>query len=235
MPLFLDLEHPKTLADAAYRAQRRESMEQRRRMFEELSGEPCRIRRYSEFRREDLRSSDFSSLVTSGNRTRWEDYSFEEDFAEFRAALEETSKPMLGICAGHQLIGVLLGGKCERFRRIAEGEPDPYPQFAPGYFKEWGFYDVEISPDPLFAGFTGRIVVTQRHFWHLVQLPESLRAIARNRNCPVQAVRHVTKRIYGVQFHPELYDGEHPDGRRVLENFFSLARTAGRDPTSGTS
>jgi GMP synthase (glutamine-hydrolysing) len=223
MPLFLDIEHPKALADAAYRTQRSESMEQRRRLFEELSGEPCRICRYTEFRREDLRSREVSSLITSGNRTRWEEYALEDDFAEFRAALEDSDKPMLGICAGHQLIGMLLGGECARFRQLGEGEADLCPQFAPGFFKEWGFYDVEVLADPLFAGFAGRIVVTQRHFWQLTRLPKSFQAIARNRNCLIQAMRHTKKGIYGVQFHPELHDTEHPDGRQVLLNFLSLA------------
>jgi GMP synthase-like glutamine amidotransferase len=233
--LFLDIEHPKALADGAYRSERRETMEQRRRVFQELSAEPCRICHYSEFRREDLRSPDISSLVTSGNRSLWEDYVLAEDFAEFRGALEETAKPVLGICGGHQLIGMLLGGESAPLRRLAEAETDPYPQYAPGYLKEWGYYEVEFSPDPLFAGFAGSIVVTERHFWHLVRLPESLRVIARNRNCPVQAIRHVTKLTYGVQFHPEFHDAKHPDGRRVLENFFSLGRTPVRAPTPETS
>jgi len=232
--LFFDIEHPKALADRTYGSERRGTMEQRRRLFQELSGEPCRVCHYSEFRKEDLRSPDVSSLVTSGNRSLWEDYKLAEEFAEFRGALEETSKPVLGICGGHQLIGMLLGGESAPFRPLAEGEADPYPEYAPGYFKEWGFYAVEFSPDPLFTGFNGPITVTERHFWHLVLLPESLRAIARNRNCPVQAMRHVTKPIYGVQFHPEFHDAEHPDGARLLENFFSLGRMPARDSTAKT-
>jgi len=225
MILFFDLEHPKALEDSAYRSERRETMEQRRRLFQELSGEPCRVCHYSEFRKEDLRSPDISSLVTSGNRSLWEDYALEEDFAEFRGALEETAKPVLGICGGHQLIAMLLGGESAPLGRLAKGDSDPYPQYAPGYLKEWGYYEVECSPDPLFSGFSGPIVVTERHFWHLVRLPESLRVIARNRICPIQAIRHVSNLIYGVQFHPEFHDADHPDGRRVLENFFSLGRT----------
>jgi GMP synthase-like glutamine amidotransferase len=129
---------------------------------------------------------------------------------------------VLGICGGHQLIGMLLGGESAPLRRLVEGEIDPYPQYAPGYLKEWDFFEIEFSPDPLFDGFAGPFVVTERHFWHLIRLPESLRTIARNRNCPVQALRHVSKPVYGVQFHPEFHDPEHPDGRRILENFFSL-------------
>ena len=232
MILFLDLEHPKELAEGALRVERKESMERRRLLFQELSGEPCRTCHYSEFRREELRSPDISSLVTSGNRSLWEDYNIAEDFAEFRGAIEEASKPVLGICGGHQLIAMLLGGESAPIRRLAAGEADIHPEYAPGFLKEWNYYEVEFSPDPLFAGLRGRIVVNEAHFWHLVRMPESLRVIARNRNCPVQAMRQAGKLIYGVQFHPEVNDPEHPDGRRVLENFFSLGKAPRRDPTS---
>jgi GMP synthase (glutamine-hydrolysing) len=231
MVIFLDIEHPKALEDESYRSERRGTMEQRRSLFQELSGEPCRICHYSEFRKEDLRSSDVSALVTSGNRSLWEDYKIAADFAEFHGALGETNKPVLGICGGHQLIGMLLGGESGPLRRLAEGEADPHPEYASGYFKEWDYFDIEFSPDPLFAGFKDSILVTQRHFWHLVRVPQALRVIARNHNSPVQAIRHVTKTIYGVQFHPEFHDANHPDGGRLLQNFFSL----GTAPMAGRS
>jgi len=60
------------------------------------------------------------------------------------------------------------------------------------------------------------------HFWHLTQLPDSLTAIASNDYCAVQALRNRERLVYGVQFHPEFYDAQHTDGRRLLQNFFSL-------------
>ncbi len=222
MILFLDIEHPKALEDSAYRTERRGTMEKRRSLFEEVSGEPCRVCHYSEFRQADLRSPEVSALVTSGNRSLWEEYDLDRDFAEFRRALDSDAKPVLGICGGHQLMGMLLGGESAPMRTLRAGEPDPHPEYAPGFFKEWGYATVETSPDPLFAGLEQPIVVTQWHFWHLVRLPASLQVIARNQECPIQAVRHRERPVYGVQFHPEFHDQEHPDGRRVLENFFSM-------------
>ena len=223
MIIFLDIEHPAALADRAYRSERSQSMERRRRLFQELSGQPCHICHYSDFQKADLDAPGISSLVTSGNRSLWDAYDLTRDFSEFGRALEETSKPVLGICGGHQLIGLLLGGACAPLRKLAPGEADLAPDYAAGYFKEWGFYQVEFVPDPLFAGFTGPITVNERHFWHLVKVPDSVRVIADNRACPVQAMRHVAKPIYGVQFHPELFDAAHPDGARMLENFFALS------------
>ena len=222
MIIFLDIEHPKALRDEAYRSERQGTMEERRLLFEELSGRPCRVSHYLDFRKEDLRAPEISALVTSGNRSMWEDYDLPQDFAEFRNALLETNKPVLGICGGHQLIAMLLGGESAPLRRLVPGEVDFHPDYAAGFLKEWGYYEVEVSPDPLFAGLRNPIVVTEQHFWHLVRLPGAFRSIAHNRNCPVQALRHVSKPIYGVQFHPEFHDGQHPDGARLLRNFFSI-------------
>ena len=177
MIIFLDIEHPKALEDTLYRDARIHTMDKRRRLFEELSGEACDVRHYSKFHRGDVAAPDVSAVVTSGNRSLWEDYDLDRDFVEFASVIRETRKPVLGICGGHQLIGMLMGGKAEPLRTLAPGEPDPNPSYAPGILKEWGFSDVHCDPaDPLFAGFNGKAVVNQMHFWHLTQLPESLTA-----------------------------------------------------------
>ena len=229
MIIFLDIEHPKALEDAAYRAERAETMARRARIFQGLSGEPCVVRHFSEFRKDEALRAGVKALVTSGNRSLWEDYDLESDFAEFKQLLLETRKPVLGICGGHQLIGLLLGGQAEPLRRLVEGEDDSHPQIAPGFFKEWGFYPVEFAPgERLFAGFEQPVAVKQMHFWHLTRLPDSFQVIAYNRNCPVQAMRLKERPVYGVQFHPEFYDAGHPDGQRILENFFALPGAGGR-------
>ncbi len=223
MIIFLDIEHPHALRDAEYRDERAQTMEMRRRLIEELSGQPCAVSHYTEFRSEQAEAADVSAVVTSGNRSLWEEYDLEQDFAEFHDLIQETRKPVLGICGGHQLIGLLMGGKAEPMRPLAAGEPDPHPGYAPGMLKEWGFSDVQCVPDdPIFAGFGGKLHVNQMHFWHLTELPDSLQSIAHNHNCPVQAVRYRERTVYGVQFHPEFYDGQHTDGRKLLQNFFSL-------------
>jgi len=182
------------------------------------------IRHYAEFRSGELHQAQISALVTSGNRSLWADYDLESDFREFKTSIEETTKPVLGICGGHQLIGLLLGGSAEPLRALKAEELDVHPDYAPGFLKEWGYYKVECAPgEPLFAGFQGSLLVKQMHFWHLTSLPDSLVSIAWNPTCPVQALRHRERPVYGVQFHPEFYDEEHGDGRELLKNFFSLA------------
>ncbi|MEM2936517.1 MAG: hypothetical protein QW231_05010 [Candidatus Bathyarchaeia archaeon] len=40
----------------------------------------------------------------------------------------------------------------------------------------------------------------------------------------IQAVKHKKRPLYGVQFHPQIYTEEHPDGKKILENFFRIAQ-----------
>ena len=47
--------------------------------------------------------------------------------------------------------------------------------------------------------------------------------LADSEACPIQAMRHVRRPLYGFQFHPERYTEAHPDGRTILANFFRLA------------
>jgi len=65
--------------------------------------------------------------------------------------------------------------------------------------------------------------VEQRHFWELKDLPEGFVRLADSEACPIQAMRHVRRPLYGFQFHPERYTEAHPDGRTILANFFRLA------------
>lgn len=223
MILFLDIEHPSAYEDPDYRASRAQTMAMRQALFAELSGESCVTRHYSEFKAKQLESPEVTALVTSGNRSLWEIYNIPAEFTEFRIALEQTNKPVLGICGGHQLISLLLGGDARPLRQLRDGEVDVHPEYAPGWLKEWGYYRLEFDrSDPLFAGIAQPVEVTQYHFWEVGTMPADFRSIARNENCAVQAMRHSMRPIYGVQFHPEFHDAEHPDGRRLLTNFFQL-------------
>jgi GMP synthase (glutamine-hydrolysing) len=51
------------------------------------------------------------------------------------------------------------------------------------------------------------------------ELPEGFHLTAANETCAIQAMEHHARPLFGVQFHPELFDEEHPEGRKILENF----------------
>jgi GMP synthase (glutamine-hydrolysing) len=118
--------------------------------------------------------------------------------------------PILGICYGMQATARLLGGTV-----------------AGGGTREYGHSD--LAPDrtsPLFKGLKRRTRAWMSHGDSLTRLPRGFSVIGRTEALPRAAIADHHRRIYGVQFHPEV---EHTDeGRKILANF--LFRICGCEP-----
>jgi len=115
--------------------------------------------------------------------------------------------PLLGICYGLQLIADQLGGRVDASAR-----------------REFGSAVLEIDQnDDLFAGLSGSTRVWMSHGDALSQLPPGFEPIAHSKNAPICAIRNPDKKIFGVQFHPEVVHT--PEGKRILSNF--VFRTCG--------
>lgn len=109
--------------------------------------------------------------------------------------------PILGICYGMQLIAHLLGGKVET---------------APN--REYGRARLEIlEREGLFHGLEGVQTVWMSHGDRIERMPTGFEAIARSENSPIAAFRDKEKKIYGVQFHPEVVHTK--NGKAMLRNF----------------
>ena len=78
---------------------------------------------------------------------------------------------------------------------------------------------METTGKGIFKGLPKEITVWHSHFDEVKELPKGFRRTAWNETCPIQAMEHTERLLFGVQFHPELFDGEHPDGRKILDNF----------------
>ncbi len=109
--------------------------------------------------------------------------------------------PILGICYGLQLIASDLGGLVERSARR---------EYGPG--KLW----VDRRSE-LFRGLPAEIDVWNSHGDKITQLPEGFRALGKTENSANAAIGNVQRRIYGLQFHPEV--AHTPRGKTILENF----------------
>lgn len=183
---------------------------------EQITGMPCLLVHFSETPPEALKHPHIKAILITG---RSKVVSTELD-ARFHVLIRETPTPIFGFCGGMQLISEAFGAKVQPMRRLREGEKDPNPNYRPGWFKEWGFLPVKVvRPDSLFAGLPDEIVVRQAHAEHALAPPEGFVLLASTAECPVQAIRHKERPIYGTQFHPEAYD-DHPHGKTILENFF---------------
>jgi anthranilate synthase/aminodeoxychorismate synthase-like glutamine amidotransferase len=113
--------------------------------------------------------------------------------------------PVLGVCLGHQSIGVAFGGRVIRASDVMHGKVSSVQHDGRGIFKG-------VS-QPFVAGRYHSLVVAD-------PLPDALEAAARTEDGVIMAVRHTAFPIHGVQFHPEsVLTGE---GRRVLRNFLEL-------------
>ncbi len=112
--------------------------------------------------------------------------------------------PILGICYGMQLTAHVLGGDVRA-----------------GDHREYGGADLDVDPEAvgrgLFAGLPARLRVWMSH-GDLVQAPPpGFRVLGRTPATPVAAMADPARRIYGVQFHPEVVHT--PQGREILQNF----------------
>jgi GMP synthase-like glutamine amidotransferase len=230
MICYVDLEHPELgpsmLSERPEATERKADLLTRKARFERLGGVPCLLLHFTQVDRSLLDRLGVRAVVISGHSTLIDDYD-PRDLAPLVEIIRETSMPLLGLCGGHQLIGLAFGEQPAPMGPLAPGEHDPKPDLAPGMRKEWGPFRVRISgQDPLFDGLGETVVVEQRHFWELKTVPPGFVRLAGSEACPVQAMRHSSRPLYGVQFHPELYSELHPDGRAILANFFRLAASA---------
>jgi GMP synthase (glutamine-hydrolysing) len=223
--LYLDIEHPVALLDRRKRARHLRGIHRKAQILRDLSGCGCMAQSFIWIDGSNLNDLPLLAIVVSGNTTDWENYKPSQLRQPFEA-IRNSGVPVLGLCGGHQLVGKAFGGRVAPMRRLREDELDPYPDYRSGYFKEKGFMEVKVDVGhPLFRGLGERIVVSESHYCEIKRVPGVLRVIASSPDCRVQAIAHRSKPVFGVQFHPENFDDDHPDGKRVLENFFELARS----------
>ncbi|MDW8310978.1 MAG: glutamine-hydrolyzing GMP synthase, partial [Verrucomicrobiales bacterium] len=122
--------------------------------------------------------------------------------------------PILGICYGLQVIGQFLGGKVERGLRREYGK---------------GTLEVVDGACPLFRGLPRRLQVWNSHGDRLTRLPRGFKAVAVTDNSPYAAIEHRARKIFGVQFHPEVVHT--PRGREILAHFVHGVCGCGRNWT----
>jgi GMP synthase (glutamine-hydrolysing) len=159
-----------------------------------------------------------SHIILSGQSHPWDHYSREALAGVFHV-IREGTKPILGVCGGQQQIALAFGAPVGLIERIAPGAGYE------GAFRERGFSSVELNLEndsPLFAGLPKQITVWESHCDEVKELPPDFIRTATNEVSGIQAMQHESLPLFAVQFHPELFDEEHPHGRTILENFLKL-------------
>ncbi len=125
-------------------------------------------------------------------------------------AIYDLGVPVLGICYGMQLTAQLLGGQVERAKE-----------------REYGRVTVRMKEQTgLLEGLSPASSCWMSHTWQVEDCPPGFHPIASTDNCPVAAMANEDRRIYGVQFHPEVTHTE--EGRLLLRNFlFNICHCSG--------
>lgn len=111
------------------------------------------------------------------------------------------TEPVLGICAGHHIIGRLFGADLIRNQEAEAGE----------------CFVIADKADYLFNGLEKRFIVKQNHK-DSISLPENFLLLAHSASCKVQIMKHMMRPIYSTQFHAEL------SNRLLIENFISIVK-----------
>ena len=114
--------------------------------------------------------------------------------------------PILGVCLGHQAIGAAFGGNVIRAPKLMHGKTS----------------QVDHDGKTIFAGITTPMTCTRYHSLIVEEkgLPKDLEVSARTADGTIMGLRHRTKPVEGVQFHPESVLTS--DGKRLIENFLNL-------------
>ena len=126
---------------------------------------------------------------------------YEEGAPSYSKELFELGIPVLGLCYGAQLMQHILGGKVER-----------------ADVQEYGKTAITVdTTSPLFAEVPADTTCWMSHFDYISAMGPGFKSIAHTKDCPVAATEYAEKKLYGIQFHPEVLHT--PEGTKMLFNF----------------
>ncbi len=156
----------------------------------------CEIHPY-DLALDEIRARQPIGLILSGGPQSV----YARDALRVDPALFELGIPVLGICYGMQLAAYLLGGRVERSER-----------------REYGRAEIDLVRDSvLFEGLSPKETVWMSHGDRVLEPPAGFAICASTENAPAVAIEDEERRIYGIQFHPEV--SHTVSGGEILRNF----------------
>lgn len=229
MIVYVDLEHARLQNEPALWEQSLADRLKHKYRFEQLSGDHCLLVRYDVINPAVIDELDVWAVIVSACYTDFEHYS-DESLDGLRAIYRQASRPILGLCAGMQLMAQSHGAIIGPIGHLQPGEPAQgvgARGYVPGARQERGFAPITVQTrHTLLAGLEKEPRFFQSHYWEVKELPAGFISLANSGLCQIQAIAHEDKPMYGVQFHPEEYNDEHPDGKMLLANFLRIAKRA---------
>jgi GMP synthase (glutamine-hydrolysing) len=126
---------------------------------------------------------------------------YEKTSPHFDPQITKLNIPILGICYGAQLLAYMEDGTVS----------------SAGDSGEYGKCVLQVRENVLFQGIPKESVCWMSHTDYISAVPKDFRIIAETKKCPCAAMADVSRKLYGVQFHPEVTHTEY--GKRILYNF----------------
>ncbi len=146
---------------------------------------------------EELKKREVKGIILSGGPNSV----YDKDAPKLDPRIWESGIPILGICYGMQLMAKELGGEV----KAADA-------------KEYGKTPLNIDDHTnLFAGLPLQINCWMSHGDSVEKVPEGFKMMAHSLNTPTAAIGNIEKKLYAVQFHPEVIHTEHGD--EIIKNF----------------
>ena len=146
---------------------------------------------------QELAAKNPAAIILSGGPASV----YEANSPQLDPKILELGVPILGICYGFQVLAEALGGRVNKTGK-----------------SEFGATDLKVSnPGTLLAGQPGSQICWMSHGDQVTEAPVGFEVLASTKTTPVAAFESLEKRIYGVQWHPEVKHSA--QGQEVLKNF----------------
>lgn len=155
------------------------------------------IKAYNKISLEEIIQNKYKGIIFTGGPNSV----YDETSPHYDPAILDAGVPILGICYGDQLMAYMAGGRIN----------------TAGEYSEYGKTELIINENILFNGLPQRSICWMSHSDYIMSSPENFNNIAHTANCPCAAIADDNRKLYGVQFHPEVTHTEW--GKQIIRNF----------------
>ena len=155
------------------------------------------IKPYNKITVDEIKAAGYRGVIFTGGPNSV----YDPASPHFDPEILNADIPILGICYGCQLIAYMAGGG------VMSAEDS----------SEYGMIALHTSDNVLFTDVPESSICWMSHRDYIPSAPEGFTAIARTDKCPVAAMCYESRKIYGVQFHPEVTHTAY--GKQILRNF----------------
>lgn len=150
--------------------------------------------------------NSFDGVALSGSPDMMSEDRIRAKYAKEMEAIIDSNVPVLGVCFGHQMLARAFGAEIVRDGKHVLDMVETRV----------------LTEDPLFQGLQKSMMLLESRWEVVKSLPKGFSLIASSATSRIATMKHQNRPLYGVQFHPERFTKENPDGNRILGNFLRL-------------